>query len=203
MQTNTYALPAAAAILLTVLFPWYWGSGFLEIADFVQQYRNDLLILDGKDVLFVVIGVLEIYLYVSLRRAFANTVSFGTARTALLLMAITVGVFHATVIFDVFFAYYAVSFAVETIDLMLIMSAFLGLAILFIYAVFALVLSVSLLRRGNDVTTLLKIFAVLLIATALLQVSVIFSVFNVVLFPVAVLLLAFYFIRSPEVVEVV
>lgn len=67
----------------------------------------------------------------------------------------------------------------------------------------AIVLSVSLLRRGNEVATLLKMFAVLLIAIALLQVSVFLSVFNVILFPVALLLLAFYFLRSPIVVELV
>jgi len=53
------------------------------------------------------------------------------------------------------------------------------------------------------VATLLKMFAVLLIAIALLQVSVFLSVFNVILFPVALLLLAFYFLRSPIVVELV
>lgn len=203
MNTSTYGLPAAAAILLAVLFPWYWGSGFLETADFVQQYRNDLLSLNAKDILFVVIGALEIYLYLSLRRALADTVSFGTARTALLLMAVSVGVFHATVLIDVFFAFYGANLGAEVIDYALALSAFVGLAILFIYAVFALVFGVSVLRRGNDAATLLKIFAVLLIAIALLHVSVIFSVFNVLLFPVAVVLLAFYFLRNPEVVEVV
>lgn len=203
MQTNTYVLPAAAAILLAVLFPWYWGGGFLETTDFVQQFRNDIQTLNASDLLFVIIGVLEIYLYVSLRRALANTVSFDTARLALLLMAISVGLFLSTVLFDVFLAFFGASFSAATIDIILLNAAFLGLGLLFVYAVFALMLGASLLRRGNDTATLLKIFSALLIVMALLQISVIFSVFNVVVFPVAVLLLAFYFLRSPEVVEVV
>jgi len=203
MSKNKYNLSAVTAILLAILFPMYWLAGAFEETHFIQQYRNDVLTLSASDLLFVVIGLLEVCLYLSLRRAFADRIEFDTARTALLLMAMTVGVFHATVLFDVYYSLFATEWVLDNIDKFLLITAFVGLAILFMYAVFAIVLGVSLLRRGNDVATLLKVFAVMLIVIALLQASVIFSVLNVFLFPVAVLLLAVYFLRSPEVVDLV
>src|SRR5690554_6536928 len=146
MNKNKYNLSAAIAVLLAILFPIYWLAGAFESTSFIQQYRTDVLTLNANDLLFVAIGLLEIYLYLSLRRAFADRVEFDTARTALLLMAITVGAFHATVLFDVYYALFATSWLIEKIDSLIAITAFVGLAILFIYAIFAIVLSVSLMR---------------------------------------------------------
>jgi len=203
MQTNTYGLPALAAIVLAILFPWYWGTAFIGTADFVQQFRQDVTSLSLSDALFVFIGVLEIYLYLSLRRLLAHKLNLETAGLALLLMAVAVGVFQATVLVDVFLALFGAGLAEERINLVLMNTAFVALGVLFVYAVFALMLSVSLLRNGRSVTAVLKGFAGLLIIIALFQITVVLSVFNVILFPVAMLLLAFYFLRSQEMVEVV
>jgi hypothetical protein len=50
---------------------------------------------------------------------------------------------------------------------------------------------------------LLKVFAVLLIVACLMQLTVVLGLFNVVLFPVILLVLAVFFIRGGHQVEVV
>jgi hypothetical protein len=69
--------------------------------------------------------------------------------------------------------------------------------------VLGLVLSSALLLRNAEVPGLLKVFAVLLIVACLMQLTVVLGLFNVVLFPVILLVLAVFFIRGGHQVEVV
>lgn len=82
-------------------------------------------------------------------------------------------------------------------------SAVVTIAGLFVYCVLGLVLSTALLVRGSELPGLLKVFAVLLLMACLLQLTVVFGLLNVVLFPVILLVLAVYFIRGGHQVEVV
>lgn len=99
------ALPGYAAIALALLFPAYWVPA-LAIGDlsFAEAHRADAMRLGAMDLLFVLIGAMEIYIYLSLRRIFLDLMHGSLAATLLLLMAIVVGVFHATVLFDVVLA---------------------------------------------------------------------------------------------------
>jgi len=99
-MTRHPALPGYIAIALALLFPAYWipmlSSG---LGSFADAYRTDVMQLSAMDLLFVAIGVMELYIYLSLRRLFQERIDGALPATLLLLMAITVGVFHATVLF--------------------------------------------------------------------------------------------------------
>lgn len=197
------ALPGYAAIALALLFPAYWVPA-LAIGDlsFAEAHRADAMRLGAMDLLFVLIGAMEICIYLSLRRIFLDLMHGSLAATLLLLMAIVVGVFHATVLFDVVLAV-GPMLSEPLREGLVTASAVVTIAGLFVYCVLGLVLSTALLVRGSELPGLLKVFAVLLLMACLLQLTVVFGLLNVVLFPVILLVLAVYFIRGGHQVEVV
>lgn len=200
---NENALPGYLAIVLALLFPVYWisvlGAGG---EDLFETVRADVMRLDGWDALFVLIGALEIYLYLSLRKLLAQRLDTSLPTVLLLLMAIVVGVFHATVLFDLGFAMGAWA-DVSGGDRLVLASMVVGIAGLFVYAILGFVLSISLLRARAESPTLLKVFAILLLACCVLQFTIVFGFVNLVLFPVALLALAAFFLRGEHAVEVV
>jgi len=74
---------------------------------------------------------------------------------------------------------------------------------LFVYSVLGVVLSIALLVKAAELPALLKVFAGLLVLACLLQLTVVLGLFNVVLFPVILLVLAVFFMRGGHEVEVV
>lgn len=120
----------------------------------------------------------------------------------LLLMAIVVGIFHATVMFDIILAVVP-SLAEPTRDTLVTASAVIAIAGLFVYAVLGLILSIALLVGKDELSVLLKVFAVLLVVCCVLQLTFVLGFMNIILFPVILLVLAVFFLRDGHEVEIV
>jgi hypothetical protein len=158
--------------------------------------------LSAMDLLFVLIGAMEIYVYLGLRRVLEDRLHGGLPATLLLLMAIVVGVFHATVLFDVVLNV-GPTLAQPLQERLVWASAAVTIGGLFVYSVLGVVLSIALLVKAAELPALLKVFAGLLVLACLLQLTVVLGLFNVVLFPVILLVLAVFFMRGGYEVEVV
>ena len=202
-MTRNTALPGYIAIILAVLFPIYWVSalGFGD-QSFFAAFQADVTTLSARDALFVVIGVMEIYIYLSLRRIMLEQLHGSVPATLLLLMTIVVGIFHATVLFDIILAF-SPGLAEPTVEYLVTASAVVGISGLLLYAVLALVLSLTLLVGKIELPALLKVFAALLMICCVLQLSIVLGLVNLLLFPVVLLVLAVFFLRGGHEVEVV
>lgn len=204
MSKHDYFFPGIAALLLAVLFPIYWLYAFnVGIDDFVSAYRADMLSLTLSDLAFVLIGILEVYIYLSLRRSFAERLTSGSAAVLLLLMALLVAVFHATVLVDLVLTFAGATMSEQTINMLGEFTVVVALGLLFAYAVVGFILGVVLLLNRTGAPTLLKCFAAVLLVCCLLQFSIILSPGNIFIFPVALLLLAFYFLKPAQTLEVI
>ena len=202
-MNRDHALPGYAAIALALLFPVYWVSALgVGEQSFVEAFRADVLSFSALDVLFVLIGAMEIYVYLGLRKILLEQLHGNTPAALLLLMAIIVGIFHATVLFDVILAF-GPTLAESTREQLIAASAIVAISGLFIYAVLAFILSIALLVSKAEIPGLLKVFAVLLMVCCVLQLTIVLGVVNVMLFPVALLVLAVFFLRGGHEVEVV
>lgn len=197
------ALPGYTALALALLFPAYWVPA-LSIGElsFFEAYREDVMHLSAMDLLFVLIGAMEIYLYLSLRRVFLERVHGGLPAALLLLMAVVVGVFHATVLFDLVLAL-GPALAASRQEGLVTASVVMTVGGLFAYTVLGLILAAALLWRRSEWPGLLKVFAVLLAIACAMQLTVVLGIVNVVLFPVILLVLAVFFLRGGHQVEVV
>src|SRR5699024_5899258 len=89
-MTREHALPGYVAIALAVLFPLYWFTALwhgLGATSVTGGLCADITRLGPMDGLFVLIGAMEVYLYLSFRRILKNQLEGGVCTVLLLLMA--------------------------------------------------------------------------------------------------------------------
>ncbi|HET8817328.1 MAG TPA: hypothetical protein VFM61_07775 [Pseudidiomarina sp.] len=201
MKSNFYQFAGMAALALAVLFPIYWLGVFgLAIDNYESGFVDNITTLDAWDVLFVIIGALEVFVYLALRESFKHQIEGGLAAVALLVMAALVALFHLTVVVDISLSMgLLANYSEGLIEFVLIAS----LVILFLYAAVAFVFAIALLLRFAELSMLMKVFACGVLIMAVFQFTVILGIANIFLFPVLMLLLAVHFWRGEQTVEVV
>lgn len=198
MDTATYKGAGGAAIVLALLFPVYW---LFALASFsLEALREDFVTLSGWDALFVIIGLLEIVVYLALARLCRDQLGGTVSAICLFIMAGMVAIFHATTIVD---ALHVMALSSAASDTLVGLGMIVGLVSLFLYTLAALALSISLLIRFKELPTLMCCFAIGLLIACLLQFTVVLGVLNTFLFPLLLLLLAVHFLRGEHSVEVV
>ncbi|BDX07179.1 hypothetical protein [Planctobacterium marinum] len=203
MEQREQMTTGIAAIALAALFPVYWIFSLSDaMGDFEASIRANLTVLNFNDLLFLVLGILEIYVYLSLRKTLKDYMGTTAAQLLLLLMCIAVIAFHSTLIFDLFLAM-AQAPSAETIDNLNNIAIAISIGGLIIYSILGLVFAILLMLKAKELSSLIKVFSVLLLISCALQLTVVFSFVSLLLFPAAMLVLAIYYFKSPTSVEVV
>ena len=200
MNTSTQKLFGISALALAVLFPIYWinAIGFaFDVGE--MSYREDFTTLDAWDLVFLVIGLLEITVYVGLRNYFKDQINGGFAGVLLLIMAGLIALTHATLLIDLTVGLGLLNATPGFLDTMAIASVL----VLGLYAITLFALAIALLVRFPELPTLIKIFAALALITAGSQITIVFSFANIILFPILMLIVAFHFLLGDNNVEVV
>jgi hypothetical protein len=201
MNSNAYKAAGFAAIALAILFPVYWiyAFGALSSQPFIISIIEDFYHFTGWDVLFIIIGALEIGIYLVLSKLCRNQFDGELPGMLLWLMALVVGVFHLTVLVDITIALGLVSNPDHIVEFAVIIS----IASLFLYAFVAFVFFISMLVRFKTLTTPLKVFSIGLFFLSAFHFSIFLSFLNIFLFPVLMVVLAVQFLRGEQTVEVV
>lgn len=201
MNANSFKTAGIAAIALAILFPVYWlyAFGTLSAESFEVAFQEDLTSLNGWDALFVVIGVLEIAVYVVLARLCRNQLNGSLPAALLIIMAVVVGLFHATVLVDITLALGLATLS----DTLMNVTVIFSLICLFLYAVVAFIFAISMLIRFAQLSMPLKVFAIGLLIACVFQFTVVLGIVNIFLFPVLMIVLAMQFFRGDHELEVV
>ena len=205
-MNNNHVMPGVAAISLALLFPLYWTIVLVmgvESHDFADALRDDMLTLSWMDGLFLLIGILEIYIYFSLIRVFNDRLPSQAAKVFLFVIIGSVFMFHVVVFADVFLAATQGSIMSNTIDVIVTTSVYLSIAALVVFTISGIGLSVVLLAKSEFEAPLLKAFAIILLLVCILQATMLFAMVNLILFPIALVTLAVYFFKDPDTLEVV
>jgi hypothetical protein len=205
MLNKDYLWPGLAAITLAIIFPIYWVyvTTITEF-DFPKGYYANVLSIDFSDLVYVVLGILEIYIYLSLKRILHDQLNYRGIDILLILMIFNIAVFYLALFMidiSIFLASDYISASLK--ESILKASYFLSRSCMFIYGVIGLLISIFLLRQSIALPTLLKVFSIMLLIVSLCQVTLIFEFAVILLFPIMILILAVHFLQKPEVIEVV
>ncbi|WP_194756674.1 hypothetical protein [Aliidiomarina indica] len=202
MSSNPYKGAGIAALILAVLFPIYWlhPLHFLAVSSFQEILRADVMTLNAWDGLFVLIGALEVYIYLMLARMCRDQLNGELPAVLLYVMAGFVVLFHATVLFDVAVALGVIT---ELTDTMVALIAGVSLTFVMLYALVAVVFAITLLMRFVALSAVMKVFTIGLLSASFLQLTIVLGVANIFLFPILLVLLAIQFLRNDHSVEVV
>jgi hypothetical protein len=203
-MNREFLVPGLVAIALAVLFPLYWLSGIFSGSDqsLLELFKADVTRLSPIDALFVLIGLMEIYLYLSLRRLLQQYLQGGLPAVLSAIVAVLVAVLTATVLFDVFLAIGpGMSDGVENSLVLAAGIMWLGSSLLI--GLVGLILAISLLFISSGTGVLRKLFAIFLLISSVLTLTVILSPIAILVYPLALLLLGAWFLRGELEVEVV
>ena len=202
MTNHDYFKPGIAAIALAILFPIYWvyviSAG---IDDFGTAYRQDVMSLSGFDLLYVMIGVLEVYIYLSLRKALNSQLNSGGLSIVLIIMTAIISMLHLTVLIDLVLAFSGHHILPATVETIIGFGLLVSLVLMCVYALVCIILGCLLIFKVSS--ALLKAFGILMILICLFGLTLILSWLNIVLFPAALILLAVYFLKEPDSIELI
>ena len=204
MQNKDYLLPGIAALVLAVIFPLYW---FNEIwfgsADRTDALLANITSLNLSDAVFLAIGLLSIYVSLSLRNILNEQLNFKKIDLLLMLLISVHVIFLATLGLDVAAAVLSEQTVLQYQDTFIGIGLTAAVASMVLFGLLDILIGAVLLKNSENLPTLLKIFALVTLIQGVLEISAIMSFASLLSFPVSLIILAVYFLRKPESLEVV
>ncbi|WP_189398590.1 hypothetical protein [Arenicella chitinivorans] len=204
MQDYDYLWPGIAAALLAFLFPVYWLSEFLSGIDGLSQsVSHNIQTLSLSDAIFVVLALLTIYVYLSLRRILNDQLNFKKVDILIYLMIAVNIIFLSTIFFDIWTSI-ASDHSFRVVEPTLVTLAIaIGVGSLIVAGILDILLAIILLRSSTELPLIWRVFAVLTLVQGVFELSVIFHFVVIIVFPASLMVLAAAFLRKPESVELV
>ena len=107
MKNTDYLLPALAAVAVAILFPIYWigqmpmGIG-MEGADMVAGLFINISTLDLSDVLFLVLGLLTMYVYFKLIHLLNDQLNYSSLNIVIWIIIALNAIFTGTLVLDLY-----------------------------------------------------------------------------------------------------
>ena len=194
-----YLLPGIVAISLAIIFPVYWVlmfnyrlEGDANWAGLIE-YKFDIY-----SWLLLLIGATSIYLYASFKKILHDQLNFKAIDVLLTLMIINSAIFFTAVFVADVLSYYELAHGWTTVGVHIF-----SVICMVIFGILDIVIGIVLLANNKQIPTYLTILAAISILLGLFEISVIFSIASIILFPIYLLFLATMFLHKPETVEVV
>ena len=184
-----YLLPGIIALFLAIIFPVYWvlmfNSRLEEVANWAGLIQPKL---DIYSWVFLFIGAISIYLYAYLKKILHDQLNFKKVDVLLTLIIINSAIFYSGI--------FALDWTTTGVHIF-------GVICIVIFGILDIVIGILLLANNRDLPSYLVILAVISLLLGLFEVSVIFSIASIVIYPLYLMFLAVFFLRKPETVEVV
>lgn len=196
MKNNDYLLPAIAAITVALLSPLYW---VIELSSVSTSFPESLTVkaLGLSNVLFLVIGLLSMTVYSGLMKLLHDHFNNKKLDVALISMMVWCAVFYGgTFLLDALSAYYGGELSTVFIQ-------WLWIGGTIVFGVLDILIAVLILKDSQDLSGLLKTFAIVNLVMGICELSVIFALASFIIFPVVFVILAVGFLRKPEMIEIV
>jgi hypothetical protein len=199
MTNDEYLWPGIIAIVVVALSPIYWG--YIALSDYIDGIGLGLVIADG---VFFVLYALMIYVYSSFRRILHDQNNYRGIDVLLTLMIGTCAIFAVgSIALEIFAPVIDDQFGATRHESILIISTLFTVSCTVVFGVLDILIAAVLLRNSQQLPDLMKSFAIVTLIQGVFEVTIIFSFFSILIYPIATLILAMYFLRKPEMVEVV
>jgi len=156
-----------------------------------------------SDVLFLVLGLLTMYVYFKLIHLLNDQLNYSSLNIVIWIIIALNAIFTGTLVLDL----YASTMSADTLasnEGYLVGSAMtVAAGSMILFGILDIILGIALLRAAVPVPSVLKIFAVIAIIQGVFEVSLFLSFMTLFIFPLAMIILAAAFMRNPDSIEVV
>ena len=201
MQNKDYLLPGVAAIFVAVISPIYWIGMSSPMGDFALG--QDMLSLGFPDILFASILLLTIYIYLNLKNILNEQLNFNHIDLLVWIYAAINILWVSTLLLDVASAVLPENIVSQNEGTFLNIGLSIGVGAIVILGIIDLLIGILLLAKSTELPTLLKIFAIMSVIQGVLGITVVFAATLIFIFPITMIILAMFFLRKPESLELV
>lgn len=196
--------PGLAAIFLAVAFPAYWVPEFAVGVDNIESSMwKNVSTLNLHDLLFVTISLMAAYICYALMQKLHDELNYKKIDPLLWILIGTNILFTATIIVDITASALGMEWAIQNKDMLVGTATAVSLGCTIVFGVTDIIIGVMLLRSGDSTPTILKIFGAVTLLQGICEFIFVFVFAVVFIYPVSLILLAIFFIRTPETIEVV
>ena len=202
MQNKDYLLPGVAAILLAVATPIYWLGMSPSVGDYDILWQ-DMLSLGFYDILFASCLLLNIYIYLNLKHILNEQLNFNHIDLLVLIMVAINTLWLGTLFLDVASTVLPDNIVTQNKDAFLKINLSVSIGAIVILGIIDLLIGILLLAKSTELPTLLKIFAIMSVIQGVIGITVFLSVTLIFIFPITMIILAMFFLRKPESIEIV
>mgnify|MGYP006101209861 CR=1 FL=1 len=201
MQNKDYLLPGVAAIFVAVISPIYWIGMSSPMGDFALG--QDMLSLGFPDILFASILLLTIYIYLNLKNILNEQLNFNHIDLLVLIMVAINILWMSTLFLDIASTVLPDNIVTQNKDAFLKINLSVSIGAIVILGIIDLLIGILLLAKSTELPTLLKIFAIMSVIQGVIGMTVFLSVTLIFIFPITMIILAMFFLRKPESIEIV
>ena len=201
MQNKDYLLPGVAAIFVAVISPIYWIGMSSPMGDFALG--QDMLSLGFPDILFASILLLTIYIYLNLKNILNEQLNFNHIDLLVLIMVAINILWMSTLFLDIASTVLPDNIVTQNKDAFLKINLSVSIGAIVILGIIDLLIGILLLAKSTELPTLLKIFAIMSVIQGVLGITVVFAATLIFIFPITLIILAMFFLRKPESLEIV
>ena len=202
MQNKDYLLPGVAAIFVAVISPIYWLGMAASVGDSNVLWQ-DMMSLGFSDILFASILLLTIYIYLNLKNILNEQLNFNHIDLLVWIYAAINILWVSTLLLDVASAVLPENIVSQNEGTFLNIGLSIGVGAIVILGIIDLFIGILLLAKSTELPTLLKIFAIMSVIQGVLGITVVFAATLIFIFPITMIILAMFFLRKPESLELV
>ena len=202
MQNKDYLLPGVAAIFVAVISPIYWIGMSSSVGDYDILWQ-DMMSLGFSDILFASILLLTIYIYLNLKNILNEQLNFNHIDLLVLIMVAINILWMSTLFLDIASAVLPENIVTQNKDAFLKINLSVSIGAIVILGIIDLLIGILLLAKSTELPTLLKIFAIMSVIQGVLGITVVFAATLIFIFPITMIILAMFFLRKPESLEIV
>ena len=202
MQNKDYFLPGVAAIFVAVISPIYWLGMAASVGDSDVLWQ-DMMSLGFSDILFASILLLTIYIYLNLKNILNEQLNFNHIDLLVWIYAAINILWVSTLLLDVASAVLPENIVSQNEGTFLNIGLSIGVGAIVILGIIDLLIGILLLAKSTELPTLLKIFAIMSVIQGVLGITVVFAATLIFIFPITMIILAMFFLRKPESLELV
>ena len=202
MQNRDYLLPGVAAIFVAVISPIYWIGMSSSVGDYDILWQ-DMMSLGFSDILFASILLLTIYIYLNLKNILNEQLNFNHIDLLVLIMVAINILWMSTLFLDIASAVLPENIVTQNKDAFLKINLSVSIGAIVILGIIDLLIGILLLAKSTELPTLLKIFAIMSVIQGVIGMTVFLSVTLIFIFPITMIILAMFFLRKPESIEIV
>ena len=202
MQNKDYLLPGVAAIFVAVISPIYWLGMAASVGDSDVLWQ-DMMSLGFSDILFASILLLTIYIYLNLKNILNEQLNFNHIDLLVWIYAAINILWVSTLLLDVASAVLPENIVTQNEGTFLNIGLSMGIGAIVILGIIDSLIGILLLAKSTELPTLLKIFAIMSVIQGVLGITVVFAATLIFIFPITMIILAMFFLRKPESLEIV